>query len=458
MAQSPARSCYPDSPTRAVPDVYIPGTTYLAKTASDGSFTIDAVPPGTENLYVDHEGYVRGRMEGLAIQSGQKKDIGTMTLVQDTGASGFIQIDGGASSVTSLTVSLTLGASDSSILMMISENQTFLGGSWAPLQTSASYTFSTAGAKTLYVKFSDANGLERAPYSASVVVLTAHLSQVSLTGQPSDLRNRDTEVLVNGKVFIWGGWDVALNQVVDTGYLVDPKAGTFSTVTTNGAPSARYSHAAAVYGTKVMIWGGWDATGNGTATGAIYDTASGAWSSISQTGARPLQVEGDMGFRLEIRRFSGGGAAASSCSPCNNNVIGNSAGGVYDFTNDSWSSVTTTNAPSTLTFDSVIYSPSTEGAAVASTGTGVLIWGGCDGECTANGYLYDIGSDTWTLLPSAPIAARNSMASYWTGQKLIIWGGSNINGLQEDGAVYDLKSNSWTSISSTGAHRLGGLG
>ncbi|GBD84600.1 kelch motif protein [bacterium BMS3Abin02] len=88
------------------------------------------------------------------------------------------------------------------------------------------------------------------------------------------------------------------------------------------------------------------------------------------------------------------------------------------------------------------------------TGSRMLIWGGdrAMGDSTVpdladDGFAYDPATDTWSLIPAAPIAGRCSMFNVWTGTELIVWGGmvdhDGMYGAVGDGAAYDPATNTW---------------
>jgi hypothetical protein len=97
-----------------------------------------------------------------------------------------------------------------------------------------------------------------------------------------------------------------------------------------------------------------------------------------------------------------------------------------------------------------------ERALFASTVAGdeLLVWGGQNSalEPLGDGAAYNFITDTWRMLPVAPMAARSHMTSLWTGSTWVIYGGRlkgslpNIP-LAEDGAFYDPKVNAWTKVS-----------
>ncbi len=91
------------------------------------------------------------------------------------------------------------------------------------------------------------------------------------------------------------------------------------------------------------------------------------------------------------------------------------------------------------------------GAAVAWTGSRLLVWGGWayDSSRAAGlrrGALFDPTTSTWTLTSAAPFAGRASPAFGWTGDRLLVWGGTGDGGALADGAAYDPATDLWTKL------------
>lgn len=59
------------------------------------------------------------------------------------------------------------------------------------------------------------------------------------------------------------------------------------------------------------------------------------------------------------------------------------------------------------------------------TGEQLIIWGGTSakGEVLASGAAYDSGTDKWSDLPPAPGVARDGHSAVWTGAEVLYWGG-----------------------------------
>jgi len=92
------------------------------------------------------------------------------------------------------------------------------------------------------------------------------------------------------------------------------------------------------------------------------------------------------------------------------------------------------------------------GGSVAWTGSELLVWGGEQGTLDetlyGDGAAYSPATGSWRLLPPAPLSARVDQATAWTGTEMIVWGGYDRQSSQgsqasADGAAYDPSTNSW---------------
>jgi hypothetical protein len=91
-------------------------------------------------------------------------------------------------------------------------------------------------------------------------------------------------------------------------------------------------------------------------------------------------------------------------------------------------------------------------AATAWTGTELLVWGGyeyvgANEDPGADGFAFDAAARLWEPLPPSPLAGRSDSAFAWTGQELLIWGGWD-GGFRDppyfdDGAAYDPVAGTW---------------
>lgn len=96
------------------------------------------------------------------------------------------------------------------------------------------------------------------------------------------------------------------------------------------------------------------------------------------------------------------------------------------------------------------------------TGTELLVWPetqGTEESVDSNPRAYDPTTDTWRVLPTAPIAPRQQAASVWTGSEWLIWGGTDLGQEFGDGAAYDPVTNTWRPLAGSplSARRIRGV-
>ena len=108
----------------------------------------------------------------------------------------------------------------------------------------------------------------------------------STEGAPS-ARTGHTAVWTGREMIIWGahrdgGGDGCSFGYCNTGGRYDPATDTWTTTSTESAPSGRSGHIAVWTGTEMVIWGG---SGAYTYTGGRYDPAADTWRATSLLGA-----------------------------------------------------------------------------------------------------------------------------------------------------------------------------
>jgi hypothetical protein len=91
-------------------------------------------------------------------------------------------------------------------------------------------------------------------------------------------------------------------------------------------------------------------------------------------------------------------------------------------------------------------------AATAWTGSELLVWGGYeyvggDEDPSADGFAFDAAARRWEPMPPSPLEGRSGSAFAWTGGELLIWGGWD-GGFRDppylgDGAAYDPIARTW---------------
>ncbi|WP_200891833.1 kelch repeat-containing protein, partial [Candidatus Brocadia sinica] len=147
--------------------------------------------------------------------------------------------------------------------------------------------------------------------------------------------------------------------------------GAWNPTSTSGAPSARHEHTAVWTGTEMIVWGG-----QGFSSGSIW----------LYTGYR------------------------------------------YNPSTDTWTSTTTSGAPSGRSVHTAVWA-----------GTQMIVWGGWSGSASYfnTGGRYNPSTNTWT--PTATTGApsrRYGHTAVWTGTQMIVWGGWNGSSALNTGGLY----------------------
>ncbi|MEY4630145.1 MAG: hypothetical protein RIQ81_265 [Pseudomonadota bacterium] len=244
-------------------------------------------------------------------------------------------------------------------------------------------------------------------------------------------RSRHTAVWTGSKMIVWG--DLNLK----TGGLYDPVANSWTATDTTSAPNARFYHTAVWTGSKMIVWGGISSDGY-LNTGVKYDPVTNSWSAITTTGAPAVGRYFHTAVWTGSKMIVWGGQAAASGNSLND-------GGQYDPATDSWSLVTSTNAPDARYIHTAVW-----------TGSKMIVFGGFNPSVLNSGGQYDPVANSWiaTSSTNAP-AVRYLLSAIWTGSKMIVWGGHDGTNPRNDGGIYALRSdptpNTWSATTTTNA-------
>jgi hypothetical protein len=225
------------------------------------------------------------------------------------------------------------------------------------------------------------------------------------------------------KWIVWGGINDANTANFNTGSIFDPALGTWQTMTTVNAPSARREFQTAWTGSKFLVWGG-----IGSAIfndGKIYDPAIDKWTNMSAAGAPSVRVRFP-GIWTGTEFIVWGGLAGPS--------PGLQDGAIYNPSTDTWRPM----SPSPL--------DSRYDHSAVWTGTEMIVQGGAGNGYYDDGARYNPVTDTWTPIPFNPNGKAQYQGAVWTGTEMIVyggWDGGNVHG----GARYNPVSNTWKRIS-----------
>jgi N-acetylneuraminic acid mutarotase len=215
----------------------------------------------------------------------------------------------------------------------------------------------------------------------------------------------------------WGGTGSDLADRSD-GAAYDPEKDSWSPISADGAPSARYEAVSAWTGKKLLIWGGIHATKVGTSfateylrDGASYDPVTDSWAPINATGA-------PSGRWPYATAWTGSEFVVWGGFPHDNGMLVND-GAAYNPDTDTWRAI----APAP--------DPPPNGPFVW-TGTELFVWGN-------PGARYNPASNTWSVMRTEgqPSGDRALNVTVWTGKEMIVWGGSvRPKDALNDGARY----------------------
>lgn len=126
-------------------------------------------------------------------------------------------------------------------------------------------------------------------------------------------------------------------------------------------------------------------------------------------------------------------------------------GAKYNPNTDSWTPISTINAPIKRGFASSVW-----------TGTEMIVWGGTESlnenfnspsfTFTNTGGRYNPTTNTWTATSTinAP-SPRTQAAAVWTGTVMVVFGGNTSNSTVNTGGRYNPTTNTWTATSTLNA-------
>lgn len=245
-------------------------------------------------------------------------------------------------------------------------------------------------------------------------------------------RHEHTMIWTGNEMIIWGG--LGSNGVLNTGGRYNPVTDSWSPINSYNAPTARSFHTAVWTGSNMIVWGGNGGQGIGDLnTGGIYDLDLDIWKSTSIGTETPIArtVHTTIWTGDEMIIWGGFGAGDYLNS-----------GGRYNPNTDTWVQTSRNNVPSGRGYHSVVW-----------TGNEMIVWGGLEGNGTSanSGGRYDPDTDNWmpTSLDSNVPTNRAWHTAVWTGNEMIIWGGtSNQNQTYyNNGAIYNPINDNWSTLS-----------
>jgi hypothetical protein len=240
----------------------------------------------------------------------------------------------------------------------------------------------------------------------------------SLTAAPA-ARTGHTALWTGLKMLVWGGKSSggALGSggayTPPTGPLVPGVEGSWSALSNTSAPVARHDHTAIWTGSKMIVWGGLDASFQTLGTGAIYDPANNTWTTLPTTGA-PTARTGHSAVWTGSKMLVFGGTNAEVPGSSGNLL---NDGAAFDPVSGNWTPLSTVDTPSERHNHGAIW-----------TGSEMLIFLGeaLSGQVVYTAAAYNASMDNWRALPTS-ISASVGQTEVWSGGEILVFG---INGLQ----------------------------
>lgn len=243
-----------------------------------------------------------------------------------------------------------------------------------------------------------------------------------------------TAVWTGVEMIVWGGGDNT--DFLNTGGTYDPTNDSWEATSTTNAPAARVHHTAVWTGSEMIVWGGYNYTNLRMNSGGRYNPATNSWIATSTTNAPEARWDHTAEWTGKDMTVWGG----------TNQTIALNTGGKYDPATDSWTPTSTANAPLGRAAHTSIWS-----------GSEMDVWGGVDSNPTDlnTGGRYNPVADSWaaTSLNNAP-SPRDSHRAVWTGREMIIWGGefgSQPPVSLDTGGRYDPSMDGWRATDITNA-------
>jgi ankyrin repeat protein/N-acetylneuraminic acid mutarotase len=246
------------------------------------------------------------------------------------------------------------------------------------------------------------------------------------TRDAPDARFNHSALWTGKEMLIWGGYTdsrsfyqgARADAFLNSGGRYNPSSDSWKPITTRGAPSKRFNHAAVWSGKEMLVWGGCNAA-TALDDGARYDPARDVWKSINPKGApgpRGMPVAVWTGKEMIV--WGGASRDDGTQARCFED------GARYNPDTDSWTPMSRDGAPKGRVFAKAVW-----------TGTEMLVWGGVNdaeakGVSDSNRYIgtgarYNPATDTWTPMTNLGAPSPRLAGGVWTGNGLLLFGGFN---------------------------------
>jgi N-acetylneuraminic acid mutarotase len=227
------------------------------------------------------------------------------------------------------------------------------------------------------------------------------------------------------EMIVWGGSE-GDQRPTDTGARYDPTLDDWIGTSTENAARPGTKPVGVWTGTEMIVWHGY------SQGGGRYDPRTDSWSAMSRHGAPTFTSRSVAWSGREFLTWGGG------------YLWEHNDGGRYDPSTDTWRGMSTNGAPSHR-----------EGHSLIWTGAEMVVWGGrYVNQILDDGGLYDSESDSWRPITNDGVPdGRFKHSTVWTGDEMIIWGGTSNFGWDTlaTGGRYNPTTDTWLPTSTVDA-------
>lgn len=301
-----------------------------------------------------------------------------------------------------------------------------------------SYLFSTiwTGSEMIVWGGDKGSGSYRASNTGGKFNPTSNTWSTTLTSGEPEGRYLHSSNWTGNELIIWGGAISGSDETNDGGIFV-PITNSWTETSLLNAPSKRYGHTSEYQNNSIIYWGGIQ-FGSGPddflylKDGYNYNIASNLWQKIADFPLEERAGHSSIWTGSEMIIWGGVQRTQSGRVFLNN-------GAKYDSLNNSWQLTSTLNSPSHRANHSSIW-----------TGEEMIIWGGNNDDTLDTGSIYNPLQNSWRPIQSVNAPTNRYLhSSIWTGKEMIVWGGiDEVSGLNlNDGKTYDYNMDAWIDIS-----------
>ena len=213
---------------------------------------------------------------------------------------------------------------------------------------------------------------------------------------------------------------------------------------TNNQPSARQKHSAVWTGDRMIVYGGFDsAAQQSLSDGGIFNPSNNTWDRLNISGGGERYFHDAHWTGEEMLVWGGYTNNGSTATWRYDGFLWNpQTGNVTQISNPGWNPQS-----STWTFD-----PRQK---TAWTGDKLVVWGGIDQDGLPIGGIFDPKTKQWDDMVAYDSEAPRKIAGHsvtWVGDnKVVVWGGyEGVSGsdrnVSNSGAIYDIGARSWSTM------------